>query len=105
MASESRVPRAIDVLRKHLRETARDEGEARAGEAALLNLLKALQSDPDDEGGEAEAPSEVSRTGYDHRSRVGLDHMALDGRGKRSTPASLSKVLSAAAPRSASEVR
>lgn len=97
----SRLPGAVDKLRRHLRDAIPDNGDLQLADGYLLDVINSLHDPVDSDGGEAEA----SRTGYDHRARVGLDHMAFDARGKRATPAVLKNVLKHGCPPPANEVR
>ena len=115
----SKLPGAVDKLRRHLRDAIPDGDDLQQADQYILDLLNSLHDNGDDEGGEAQgerltasgqaASSGAGRTGFDHRGAVGLDHAFIADRRPRSRPMAdgvLKKLLDEQmAPKSAGSVR
>lgn len=105
----SRFRGAVDRLRRHARDVMSD-GDFAKSDQLLLDVLGSLGNNDPDDGEDQEAqglePSMATRTGYDWRGAVGLDHLALDARAlPKRAPSSLKRILKDGCPPLANEVR
>jgi hypothetical protein len=94
----SKLPGAVDKLRRHLRDAIPDGDDLQQADKYILDLLNSLHDNgesDDNEGGEEQGkrltpsgqePSVAGRTGFDYRGAVGLDHAFVADRRPRSRP-------------------
>ncbi len=99
----SKLPAAVDQLRRHLQSAISDDADLQLADGYLLDVINSLHDD-DPDSGVGETRRQTPGTGSD-ANRLGLDHWPQMDRRVRRSSSRLADLLKRGAPPRAETVR